>query len=102
MKENLRIKEVLYASCIDFIEDRLETIQRTINDIQGSLTSETKSSAGDKHETGRAMLQLEREKSGVQLNEIQKVLANLDGIYWIMARNFSVQGGLSRHAARER
>lgn len=73
MKENLKIKEVLYASCIDFIEDRLETIQRTIKDIQVSLTSETKSSAGDKHETGRAMLQLEREKSGVQLFEIQKV-----------------------------
>ncbi|UPS93136.1 3-oxoacyl-ACP synthase [Bizionia sp. M204] len=41
-------------------------------EIQESLTSETKSSAGDKHETGRAMLQLEREKAGVQLSEIQK------------------------------
>jgi len=37
------------------------------------MTSETKSSAGDKHETGRAMLQLEREKAGNQLAEIQKV-----------------------------
>ena len=73
MKENLKIKEALYASCIEFIEDRLQTIQNTIRDIQGSLTSETKSSAGDKHETGRAMLQLEREKAGNQLSEIQKV-----------------------------
>lgn len=73
MTENLKIKEALYASCIDFVEERLETVQSTIEDIQVSLTSETKSSAGDKHETGRAMLQLEREKAGNQLSEIQKV-----------------------------
>ena len=36
------------------------------------MQSETKSSAGDKHETGRAMLQLEREKAGHQLAEIEK------------------------------
>ncbi|MBV1924868.1 MAG: 3-oxoacyl-ACP synthase [Flavobacteriaceae bacterium] len=46
---------------------------KTIDEIQESLTSETKSSAGDKHETGRAMLQLEREKAGHQLSEIQKI-----------------------------
>ncbi len=45
----------------------------TISDIQNSLQSETKSSAGDKHETGRAMLQLEREKAGHQLAEVQKL-----------------------------
>jgi transcription elongation GreA/GreB family factor len=42
-----------------------------IENIQESLQSETKSSAGDKHETGRAMLQLEREKAGNQLKDIQ-------------------------------
>ena len=43
-----------------------------------ALTSETKSSAGDKHETGRAMLQLEREKLGVQLADAERTyqLAN--------------------------
>lgn len=51
----------------------METIQKTINEIQESLQSETKSSAGDKHETGRAMLQLESEKAGNQLSEINKV-----------------------------
>ncbi|WP_317231408.1 3-oxoacyl-ACP synthase [Subsaxibacter sp. CAU 1640] len=43
--------------------------------------SETKSTAGDKHETGRAMLQLEREKLGKQLLEIEKlqeILSKLD------------------------
>ncbi|WP_394337938.1 3-oxoacyl-ACP synthase [Flavivirga eckloniae] len=62
------------------MNNRFETIQNTINEIQVSLTSETKSSAGDKHETGRAMLQLEREKVGNQLAEVQKVKETLSKI----------------------
>jgi len=60
-------KKAAYNFCKCFIEDRLARIQTNISSIQESLSSETKSSAGDKHETGRAMLQLEREKLGVQL-----------------------------------
>lgn len=67
------LKEDLFNQCQGFIENRLVAVQKTINEIQESLTSETKSSAGDKHETGRAMLQLEREKAGQQLAEIQKI-----------------------------
>ncbi|WP_179318670.1 3-oxoacyl-ACP synthase [Winogradskyella helgolandensis] len=68
----MTLKEALYRSCLKFIDDRLLTVNSTISDIQNSLQSETKSSAGDKHETGRAMLQLEREKAGHQLAEIEK------------------------------
>ena len=68
----MNIKEELYKSCLEFINNRLLTVTTTISDIQNSLQSETKSSAGDKHETGRAMLQLEREKAGHQLAEIEK------------------------------
>ncbi|GAA3643245.1 3-oxoacyl-ACP synthase [Flavivirga jejuensis] len=73
MEKPLKIKEGLYSQCLDVVNGRFQTIQNTINEIQISLTSETKSSAGDKHETGRAMLQLEREKAGNQLAEIQKI-----------------------------
>lgn len=66
------IKKKLYEQCLAFLDDRLRTVQNTMSEIQESLLSETKSSAGDKHETGRAMLQLEREKAGNQLAEIQK------------------------------
>lgn len=69
----MTIKEDLYKQCILAIEGRLQTVKETIADIQKALLSETKSSAGDKHETGRAMLQLEREKAGKQLAEIQKL-----------------------------
>ena len=80
MISNSKLKQDLYALCVLFVENRYKTIQKTINEIQESLTSETKSSAGDKHETGRAMLQLEREKAGNQLAEIQKIKEQLSKI----------------------
>lgn len=80
MQKPPNIKENLYQQCVDFVEHRFQTIQHTINEIQQSLTSETKSSAGDKHETGRAMLQLEREKAGNQLAEIQKIKEHVSKI----------------------
>lgn len=69
----MTIKQQLFSKCQDFLNNRLEIIQHTISDIQDALQSETKSSAGDKHEIGRAMLQLEREKAGHQLAELQKI-----------------------------
>mgnify|MGYP001034809530 CR=1 FL=1 len=73
MSKDTNLKLELYNKCLAFTQDRLNTINKTIQELQESLTSETKSSAGDKHETGRAMLQLEREKAGQQLAEIQKI-----------------------------
>ncbi|MCL6293516.1 3-oxoacyl-ACP synthase [Jejuia spongiicola] len=76
----MAIKKELFNLCLEFTDSRLQTIQKTIAEIQESLTSETKSSAGDKHETGRAMLQLEREKAGNQLAEIIKIKETLSRI----------------------
>lgn len=66
-------KERLYAFCEAFVNTRLTRIHSGIDQVQEALASETKSSAGDKHETGRAMLQLEREKLGQQLKEAEKM-----------------------------
>jgi len=63
-------REVLYHFCERFIVDWYTRIQTNIDSLQEALNSETKSSAGDKHETGRAMIQLEREKLGKQLAEV--------------------------------
>lgn len=73
MENNSEVKTVLFQCCVQFIEQRLKNVQTNILEVEAALTSETKSTAGDKHETGRAMLQLEREKFGVQLSEINKV-----------------------------
>ncbi|NJB71409.1 transcription elongation GreA/GreB family factor [Saonia flava] len=70
--DNKKLKEELFEHCRDFINSRIFRIKSNIDATQEALTSETKSSAGDKHETGRAMIQLEREKLGQQLAEAEK------------------------------
>lgn len=72
MKAN-DIKKSLLESCFSWIEARHQLINKTLSDIKVALEEESKSSAGDKHETGRAMLQIERENAGHQLLEIENV-----------------------------
>ncbi len=52
------------------IDERLQVLERQFTELQQALLSDTKSSAGDKHETSRAMTQLEQEKLGKQLHEL--------------------------------
>ncbi len=67
------MKDEVYAFCQRFVDEKLTMLQDQIRRIRESLDSESKSTAGDKHETGRAMLQLEREKLGKQLYEAEKM-----------------------------
>lgn len=69
----MKVKEELYAQCIAYVNKRQQTVEEIILSNKKALQSETKSSAGDKHETGRAMLQLEMEKAGQQLTGITKM-----------------------------
>lgn len=71
--DSLQIKQLLLDSCKKYVNDRLYKLKTQIKSIQDSLFNETKSTAGDKHETGRAMVQLEREKIGQQLLEAEKL-----------------------------
>ncbi|MFN0728441.1 3-oxoacyl-ACP synthase [Polaribacter gochangensis] len=77
----MKLKQELFKQCEKFVNNRLQTIQEIISSNQKALQSETKSSAGDKHETGRAMLQLEMEKAGQQLQgvlQMKETLAKID------------------------
>ena len=77
----MNIKTELLETCKKFVENRFKTVQEILLSFQNDLQSETKSSAGDKHETGRAMLQLEMEKTSQQLigiNQMNAVLETID------------------------
>jgi hypothetical protein len=78
MNDYLHIKELLFKACTSFIDERSKTVNEIISSNQKALLSETKSSAGDKHETGRAMLQLEMEKASQQLATVQQMKAVLN------------------------
>ena len=81
MSASENLKKDLYQFCSEYADNRIGRIQKQIQGIQESLKSETKSSAGDKHETGRAMLQLEREKLGQQLLEAEKTRQRLNNVH---------------------
>jgi transcription elongation GreA/GreB family factor len=70
-------KSLLHKFCLDNIEARILTIRQSIHDSHASGLEETKSSAGDKYETGRAMMHLEMEKLSTQLAEAEKQKAAL-------------------------
>lgn len=69
----VELKTELLKNCKDLVDRRYSKIIQTIAGIEEAMFEESKSSAGDKHETGRAMLQIDRENAGRQLHEVEKV-----------------------------
>lgn len=74
------IKAKLLTACYTYVSEKTEYLQRAIRDLQDSANEETKSSAGDKYETGRAMAQIEIEKLAAQLHEVTSLRNTLDKI----------------------
>ncbi|MCB0402390.1 MAG: 3-oxoacyl-ACP synthase [Flavobacteriales bacterium] len=62
-------KSTVHKHCLEQLAEGIQALQTALENAQHSANQETKSSAGDKHETGRAMAQLEVEKLAVQLNQ---------------------------------
>lgn len=71
------IKTDLHRLCMAYVDNCIAHAQLALEDAQQSATHETKSSAGDKHETGRALLQLEQEKNARQLTEAKELKEKL-------------------------
>jgi hypothetical protein len=71
-------KEEVIARSVEVIASKKQTLLTALQLLEESLLSETKSSAGDKHETGRARVQAEQDKLLGMLNEILEMekLAN--------------------------
>jgi transcription elongation GreA/GreB family factor len=62
-------KAIIYQACLNFIEQRLENIKEAITQAQAASVDDTKSSAGDKYETTREMMQQEIDRNKKQLFE---------------------------------
>jgi hypothetical protein len=62
-------KEV-YTACVKLVDERIAELESTLQELAQSIEGESKSSAGDKHETTRAVLHLEQEKTSLQLEEL--------------------------------
>ena len=75
------LKKELFEACTLFVTNKLKTIEQIMKANRMGLENESKSSAGDKHETGRAMLHLEMEKASQQfevVTSMKEVLQRID------------------------
>ncbi len=66
--------------CWDYVGEKAQRLKNSNADLQESLDSETKNSTGDKHETGRAMVQLEQEKLAQQFTELERTKSILQRV----------------------
>ena len=92
LAQMLETKAKLYDSCLKLVDERVAHIEDAMRNAQASANEETKSSAGDKYETGRAMMHLEKEKLATQLSEVSKMKMGLSQIN-IDKRNVQVELG---------
>ena len=74
------VKKALYHLCIEQVKQRIELAKQAITESQEAAADETKSSAGDKYETGREMMQQETDRNMTYLNESNKLLIALNQI----------------------
>jgi len=86
------IKQRIFQACLAQIDARINTAQAAMKSAEESAQSETKSSAGDKFETGRAMMQLEKEKNKVQLIKLMEQRQKLQNIPYAGAKDKIVSG----------
>ncbi|WP_231590681.1 3-oxoacyl-ACP synthase [Hymenobacter terrenus] len=70
-------KSALHAACQAFIEQRIAAARTAMQAAQESSSSETKSSAGDKYETGRDMANAERDRNAAHMQQAQQLQAEL-------------------------
>ena len=88
------LKEELYRQCLTYVQTRMDAAQQGINEAQQASKEDTKSSAGDKYETGRAMMQQETDRNMAQLNEANKLKVALNSINPAIGHNAAEPGSI--------
>lgn len=74
-------KELIYETIKSDVNSRVEEIHKALNNQKESLKTASESTAGDKHNTSRAMMHIEEEKLSkqlAQLIQLNKVLTKVN------------------------
>jgi hypothetical protein len=74
------MKKGLIQDCLYQLEDKLRTYKNEFRLIQGSSSEESKSSMGDKYETGPELLNAEKEKLAGAIEDLNKLRLTLASI----------------------
>lgn len=65
----MSFKQNVYSTCVNLLNEKISSLRNSLSELETGAENDNKSSAGDKHETARAMMQIEQEKLGKQLND---------------------------------
>jgi len=68
-----QLKKFLLDQCQQFVEKRISNARQELHAVREAVENEKSSSAGDKYNTDRAMIQIEIEKYERQLTEARKL-----------------------------
>lgn len=90
----MQLKEKVHAACLQLIDTKIQALQSTLQELGEGALNDSKSSAGDKHETARAMMQLEQEKISKQLDELLNQKGTLQKIDTTLKSAQIVKGSL--------
>jgi transcription elongation GreA/GreB family factor len=88
------IKEEIHQTLINKIEDQILQAKLDLSLAKESRDSDTKSSAGDKYETGREMMQREMDKLSASVDIYQQQLGKLKTIDPLRSTDFVTHGSL--------
>jgi len=94
METYLELKKAVHQHCQDVLQTRIDTAKGDIGEVLEFLHDDNKSSAGDKHETGRAMAHLEVENRQGALQNLTKMNAALKQFDPAKSYNQIVPGAL--------
>jgi transcription elongation GreA/GreB family factor len=72
MTKQGELRLALITHCTEFIENQLSHVHEAIAVAKNAAKEESKSSAGDKHETGKSHLQLTQENNSKHLANLQQ------------------------------
>jgi len=75
-----KLKEKIIEHCIDIFQQKLLVVNDELKHLSAAIAEDTKSSAGDKYETGREMANLEKEKLYAQALGFKNSLATLGAL----------------------
>jgi transcription elongation GreA/GreB family factor len=90
----MTLKQKVYNFYLHVVNDKLRQLQQVLADLKESGSNETKSTAGDKHETALAMLQIEQANVGAQLKDVLEKKAALVKINLSLSSSKIVNGSL--------
>ena len=90
----MTLKQKIYDCCKLKTDVRINELQQILADLKESGTNETKSTAGDKHETALAMLQIEQANTRAQLEDALQKKAALEKINPALSVKQIVNGSL--------